>query len=203
MTSAEAMTMMEGQGTGMATPEHSSPEPEWVTIDAIVATSDPVEAYGMIMVLADTALEQMAEAITTGVARFRGHHDPLEGMRIRNPHAYVDVLEDGRRQVRLSGDVLRSEWERLGPVWGMSFATTDPLPEHSWIAPLIEALSVSADAGWFNDSAIAESSASFQRALDGAQIEAGTVGGVAAGRLFQFSAIPGPRIVIETSLALH
>lgn len=161
----------------------------WVAIEAVVATSHRVEKYGGVQ-LAESALQQIADALNTGAVPLLGQHDWTQPIRSRDLEASIITLPDGEKAVRMVGLVHQGDWESAGQFGGMSFTTFETLGvaqgPHS---AATEAVSVAADAGWFADADIA-AACEIICPLAPAQ----------GSRLLQFSAADIARISLEVGL---
>lgn len=157
----------------------------WIPFEAIVATSHRVQKYGGVA-LSDQALQQIVDALNAGALPMIGHHDWTRPIRTKGVEAELVELNDGERAVRMTGLVDERDWDSLGPIGGMSFTTTEKIGRAAGLHPEREPLSLSADAGWFDDETIAEASSIMSEVapVDGA-------------RLLQFSAIEVARVVLE------
>lgn len=129
----------------------------YVEVDAIIATDDPVTAYGGIR-LARPALETLAEALKNGNLRSGWHHDP------RIP-ADITVIDSGLRETPEGGVqvwatlyVEKTQWDEFqsglpeGTLGGMSITFTEPIT-HIDTASVDNAFSfqVAADAHHWTD----------------------------------------------------
>lgn len=101
----------------------------YVEVLAIVATDDPMTAYGGIRFM-PPALEQVAEALREGRLKSGFHHDP----RIKATYTIIDsgleVTPEGRTQVWAKLRMEQSEWDEFhkglpeGSPGGMSISFT-------------------------------------------------------------------------------
>lgn len=157
--------------------------------EAIVATSHRVEKYGGVA-LADSALSQMVEALNSGKLPMIGHHDWTKPIRTKDVEATLVTLDDGERAVRLTGLVDQADWAAVGAIGGMSFRTSEPIGRAVGPNPALPSLTLSADAGWFDDQTIGQSCAIISELapVDGA-------------RLLQFTAVDDARVVLEMGYA--
>lgn len=162
----------------------------WLAFEAIVATSHRVEKYGGVA-LADTALEEIAAGLNSGQLPLTGNHDWTKPIRAKDLEATLVTLDDGERGVRLTGLVEQSDWAAVGEIGGWSFSTSEPLGRAEGPNPDAPAITLSADAGWFDDQTISEV-CSIMCAL------APTNGA----RLMQFAAVDIARVIIEISYNL-
>jgi hypothetical protein len=157
----------------------------WIPFEAIVATSHRVEKYGGVA-LADAALQQIVDALNDGTLPMIGHHDLTRPIRTKDVEAALVQLDDGERAVRMTGLIDERDWDAVGQVRGMSFTTTERLGRADGLHAEKDPLSLSADAGWFDDETIAEAASIMSEVapVDGA-------------RLLQFSAIDLARVVLD------
>ncbi len=171
----------------MDTPDETSGT--WIALEAVVATTHRVEKYGGVK-LAESALQQIVDALNSGTLPMIGHHDWTKPIRTRDVEASLVELADGEKGVRLVGLVHQDDWDAAGHVGGMSFTTFDvfgmaegPHPEGT------EPVKLAADAGWFADEDIG-TACSIMSQLAPAE----------GARLLQFSAVDLARISLELGL---
>jgi hypothetical protein len=170
-------------------------EEHWVVIDAVVATTDRLDRYGGIA-LSLSALEQMKRQIETSNIPFAGHHNHALPIRHRNVVLDIRSTDRGTYALHLEAEVVKSDWESLGPVFGMSFATSGPI--EGFDAAEGVAL-IAADAEWFADEDIVEAATALAQSLaDRSGLEAS----VLPRRYYQFSVLPAAKIVIEVAWGL-
>jgi len=123
----------------------------WVALEVIVATTHRVEKYGGVQ-LAESALQQIVDALNAGTLPMIGHHDWTKPIRTRDLEASIVELTDGEKAVRLVGLVHQDDWEAAGQIGGMSFTTFDVFGiAEGPHAPGTEPVKLAADAGWFTD----------------------------------------------------
>jgi hypothetical protein len=161
----------------------------WMPFEAIVATSHRVEKYGGVA-LADTALLQMVQALNSGKLPMIGHHDWTKPIRTKDVEATLVTLDDGERAVRLTGLVDQADWAAVGEVRGMSFTTSEPIGRADGPNRASPSLTLSADAGWFDDQTIGQACAIM-----------GELAPVEGARLLQFTAVDDARVVLEMGYA--
>jgi len=161
----------------------------WVALEAIVATSHRVEKYGGVK-LAESALQQIADALNAGTLPMIGHHDWTKPVRTRDLEASIVALADGEKAVRLVGLVRQDDWDAMGQIGGMSFTTFEVIGiAEGPHAAETEPIKLAADAGWFSDDDIA-----------GACSVISQLAPTEGARLLQFSAIDMARISLELGL---
>jgi hypothetical protein len=177
--------------------DKSPPDGGWISIEGILTTNDAIKAYDGIVRLSDAALYDIVERVNSGRIPFSGHHDTTRRIRSRNVRAWVDVADHERLLARFSADVVRFDWEQLGEVRGMSYSAFAPLDGEQLAEKSDMLLSFGADASWFSDEAISLAAESIQLPSNGLNqpVVTGT-------RLFQFSIVVDPRIIVETSILL-
>lgn len=157
----------------------------WVPFEGTVATSHRVAKYGGVS-LADSALVQIVDALNQGRLPMIANHDWTRPVRTKELEAKLVILEDGERAVRLRGLAVRGDWDAAGLIGGMSFSCFEALGRAEGPHPESPPLSLSADAGWFDDEAIAAAS-SVMCVLAPAK----------GARLLQFAAIDIARVILE------
>lgn len=154
-----------------------------------MATTHRVEKYGGVQ-LAESALQQIADALNAGTLPMIGHHDWTKPVRTRDLEASIVALADGERAVRLVGLVHQDDWDAVGQIGGMSFTTFDVIGiAEGPHAAGTEPIKLAADAGWFTDEDIGDA-CSVTSQLAPTQ----------GARLLQFSAIDLARISLELGL---
>lgn len=162
----------------------------WVALESIVTTTHRVEKYGGVR-LAESALQQIVDALNAGTLPMLGHHDWTRPIRTRDLEASIVELPDGEKAVRLVGLVHQDDWDAVGQVGGMSFTTFEALGLAAGPHPPgTEAVRLAADAGWFTDDDIAAACSVISR-----------VAPAEGARLLQFSAIDLARISVELGIA--
>jgi hypothetical protein len=161
----------------------------WVALEAIVATTHRVEKYGGVQ-LAESALQQIVDALNAGTLPMIGHHDWTKPIRTRDLEASIVELTDGEKGVRLVGLVHQDDWDAAGQIGGMSFTTFDvfgtaegPHP------PGTEPVKLAADAGWFTDEDIGAACSVISQLAP-----------AEGARLLQFSAVDIARITFEIGI---
>lgn len=127
------------------------------------------------------------------------NHDSRQGIRTRNAIAGVREKAAGGFELFISFEMHPGDWEKYGHIPGMSHTVieaiqVDEVSQSSVVARF------SADAAWFDDDVIVSASRAVQSAIG--QNPAVDNPGVLSSRVYQFSAVPEARIIIETSLAL-
>jgi hypothetical protein len=157
----------------------------WVPFEAIIATSHRVEKYGGVA-LSDSALTQMVDALNTGQVPMIGKHDWTKPIRTKDVEATLVTLDDDERAVRLTGLVDQRDWAAVGQIGGMSFSTTEPIGRADGPNPDAPPLTLSADAGWFDDETIGEACSIMS-----------VLAPVNGARLLQFTAVDDARVVLE------
>jgi hypothetical protein len=167
-------------------------EDEWVTMDLVVTTTHPVESYGGIQ-LSVTALEQMVEQINTNGIPLAGHHSHLRPIRTRNGIAEVRQRTDGHHEVHVVVDVARDDWDKVGIVGGMSFATSSTIGQYGDTI----ALEINADAAHFSRSDIVEAGGKIVARLS--ETSSPIEPGVKVGEYFQFSIVHDVKIVLDVT----
>src|SRR6185437_8580852 len=157
----------------------------WAAFEVIVATSHRVEKYGGVK-LAESALQQIVDALNEGKLPLLGQHDWTKPIRTQSLEAQLVKLEDGELAVRLTGFADTDDWESAGPIGGMSFTTSELLGRAEGLHPENESLGVAADAGWWEDTVIGKACSIMS-----------AVAPVDGKRLLQFSAFDDARVVLE------
>ena len=171
---------------------------QWVAVQSVLASTDPIAAYGGIAITRD-ALEDMAKVLNAGTVPMSANHDSRQGIRTRNATAGVREKVTGGFELFMAFEMHPDDWEKYGHLPGMSHTTIEAI----WIDELAQKSIVakfSADAAWFDDDVIVSASHAVQSAIG--QNSAVENPGVLPSRVYQFSVVPDARIIIETSLAL-
>lgn len=176
---------------------HSDADPSsWIMIEAIIATSDVFETIDGPIALHPEVLHDLANALNAGTIPMLGHHDHSLPIRTRNAVAEVLPTPRGTHEVRVRTEVAREDRDRIGPVGGFSFSGSVPLSVEAGDT----VVGVSAEGTWYTDEVIRDSTELIARALNNETRDRRHV--VSSRRLFQFSALPDAKIVIETTVAL-
>jgi hypothetical protein len=156
---------------------------------ARVATTHPLPAYGGIR-LAESAIRQLADQLATGGVPMTYQHDPVRPVNCMNVAAGIEKTEDGEFAAWIEFDVDEDEWQlydqerqKAGAPGGWSFTTVDNFASRGQSPYDIE---IAADASYFDDD--------FLLAVAG-EILPGELT-VTLGRLYQFSWVPDPKILI-------
>jgi hypothetical protein len=173
----------------------------WVTVDGILTTNDVVAAYDGNVQLSDEAIYGIAEHFNGSNMPFTAHHDPLQRIPTRNVQAWVEGDPGGRLVVRFSAEVPEREWQNLGPAHQMSYAATAAIGPDIASTDAQHVIEFAADAAWFWAEDIEAAAANIQFDEDSGGGETPLIL-VVAKEFFQFSHVPEPRIIIETSLLL-
>lgn len=154
-----------------------------------MATTHPLPAYGGIR-LAESAIRQLADQLATGSARMTYQHDPVRPMNCMNVTAGVEKTEDGEFAAWIECDVDEDEWQlydeelqTAGAPGGWSFSTVDNFARRG--QPPYD-MEIAADASYFADD--------FLLTAAGESLPDGLT--ITLGRLYQFSWIPDPKILI-------
>ena len=157
-----------------------------IRVSAIVATTDPIPAYGGIR-LAPGVLKGVLARIREGRLNFTADHDGRKRLNPKLLHAEIRHTERGSLGVFVELEVEEDEWARHGRR-AVSVAVSEPVTASSQLNSS-PCLSVAADASHFDDQSLeaAVKVLSSHFAVDG-------------GRLFQFSELPPARIMIEMAL---
>ncbi len=168
-----------------------------VTVEAVLTTTHPVEAYGGIQ-LSRKVLVDLADAVRDGKMPLQWNHD------LRRPFDAI-VLETGVRE-REDGfeeawalleveEQAWAEWQaqlrELNAPGGMSFSLGTPLRTIDGIGETDLPLLISADAAHFSDEVI----------LEAAQ-KVAALGPTSASRYYQFAFEPTAKVVLEYGAAL-
>lgn len=164
-----------------------------VEIEAIVATSRPLPAYGGVQ-LADPVLEALALALRLGRIPMLVQHDVRRPMDAIVLEAEVREARDGYKEVWVHLDVDATDWETFdreriaaGAPGGFSFACSEPLTTLDRLPNAPDTmLHLAADAShWSDDDLIA------------AAQELRSVGSVRVGRRYEFASDPAAVVVLE------
>jgi hypothetical protein len=154
-----------------------------------VATTHPLPAYGGIR-LAESAIRQLADQLATDSVRMTYQHDPARPMNCMNVTAGVEKTEDGEFAAWIECDVDEDEWQlydeerqTAGAPGGWSFSTVDNFAGRG--QPPCD-MEIAADASYFDDD--------FLLAVAGESLPDELT--ITLGRLYQFSWIPDPKIII-------
>lgn len=162
-------------------------------VESIVATTDPVSAYGGFR-LRRQQLEEMARSLNSQSVPMRMFHDARKPLRVENVDASVQQRPDGEYILRVDFDLDEDDWTRFEAEWrdrggpgGMSFTLTEPFAEHRSAGDLTGiSVVVAADAHHFTDDQIL-----------GAANEFVGADAIEAQRLYQFSAIPAAIALVQ------
>lgn len=167
--------------------------PGRVEVDAVLATDQPMEAYGGIR-LSVEALHQLAQQVMQPGAEMVVNHDSTRPLNPSNVHAEVRWNERGWHEVFISFEADADAWAEfqagtsaLGVPGGMSFATCVTLATGgSGDRP---GVTISADAHHFSPADLQAAGVHLLPTLD-----------VELQELFQFSSEPLARVLVEYSL---
>lgn len=157
----------------------------WKRVAGFVATTDPLEAYGGIR-LAEEALRSMHDQFVRGEVPMNGHHDSLLPIRTRNLVASLRPTERGGLGLWLEVDVHEEDWDRSGLARGWSYSAQEQIPPEEWPTPTQPVVSVTIAAGRFANADLIAALQLINRGFP-----------VAGSRLFQFSALPPARIIVD------
>jgi hypothetical protein len=156
-----------------------------IVVEAVIATTHTVEGVYGPTALTEEALRGLADQVASGEVPFQAHHDARYRMDAEVLSVDVREMPDGELGVYASFEVDEEEWERAGPVGGMSFTTAEVVrrasPESD--QPVIHLL---ADAYHFDDEVRAQAAQTLQTTFE-----------VTESRLYQFAELPPPTVVVE------
>lgn len=173
-------------------------EPTQLEVEAIIATSHPVEKYGGVQ-LADAVLEQIASAPRAGELPMLIGHDLRRPLTSRVLDAVVRERADGFKEVWARIVVERREWEEykrdreaIGAPGGFSFSATEPLAALPFALPAESSeIMLAGDAAHWTD-----------RELVGAAEDFTTLGRVVVARRYQFAQGPEAVLVLQVALPI-
>lgn len=163
-------------------------------IRARVATTHPLPAYGGIR-LAESAIRQLADQLATGSVRTTFQHDSVRPVNCINVTAGIEKTEDGEFAAWIECDVDEDQWQlydkecqAAGTPGGWSFSTVEPFASRGQQPYDME---IAADASYFSDDLLLTAAGeSFPGELT-----------ITLGRLYQFSWIPDPKILVGIAQA--
>lgn len=157
-----------------------------IRVSAILATTDPIPAYGGIQ-LAPSVLKGILARIREGRLNLTADHDGRKRLNPKWLHAEIRQTERGSLGVFVELEVEEDEWVKYGRR-AFSVAVSEPVTTSSQLNSS-PALSVAADASHFDDQTLesAFKALSPHFAVDGR-------------RLFQFSDLPPARVILEMAL---
>lgn len=154
-----------------------------------MATTHPLPAYGGIR-LAESAIRQLADQLATGSVRVTFQHDSVRPVNCINVTAGVEKTEDGEFAAWIECDVDEDQWQlydeecqAAGSPGGWSFSTVDPFASRGQQPYDME---IAGDASYFSDDLLLAAAC---ESLPGELT-------ITLGRLYQFSWIPDPKILI-------
>jgi hypothetical protein len=183
-----AVTLAQPRYSGLAIPLLEVMMMEFRRVMAVLATTQPIEAYGGVQ-LDKRVLEDLAHAVESGSIPMLFNHDLRRRTPVANVRSGVRERSDGYWEAWAEFDVPVQDWERfeherheLGAPGGMSFRGSVPLARTSNDDPILR---ISADAHHFSDEDL----------LHTARILA-PHGSVRVDRLYSFSFVPPALVVI-------
>jgi hypothetical protein len=159
-----------------------------VEVEGIIATSHRISAYGGVY-LADSVLEEMADALRSGRLPMLAQHDLRRPMDAVVLEACVRKRSDGYKEVWARFCVDEERWATLdadriaaGAPGGFSFSCSEPLVVLEPLDPVapVRPISISADASHWSDDDILTAAESLR-----------PVGPVNVGRRYEFAQDPG------------
>lgn len=173
-------------------------EPTQVEVEAIIATSHPVEKYGGVQ-LADSVLDQIAGALRAGELPMLIGHDLRRPLTSRVLDAAVRERPDGFKEVWARIVVDRRSWEEYerdrdaaGAPGGFSFSATEPLRALPAANPAeTSEIMLAGDAAHWTDAE-----------LIGAAEDFAGLGCVAVARRYQFAQGPEAVLVLQVALPI-
>lgn len=164
-------------------------------VRARVATTHALPAYGGIR-LAENAIRQMAEQLAAGAIPMRYQHDLARPVFASNVIAGIEELEDGELAAWIEFDVdedqwalVQQEWANAGAPGGFSFSTAESFATRG--EPPYD-VQIAADASYFDDAFLVAAAAD----------SLPTDVTVELARLYQFSWIPDPKIMIDLTQSI-
>lgn len=168
---------------------------EWLAVDSILMTSEPIAAYGGIAMPSET-LESLAASLRSTGLRMHLDHDLSRPLRVRNPKVWVEERADGVHLLRMAYEIHRDDFELAGQRRGMSTTIHSPLPGRSPQAGVQDPLlALAADSAWFEYEALL--------LAEDALKNSGVPGGrMRVERAYQFSAVPDPQVFVTVIPAL-
>lgn len=165
----------------------------WRTFEAILMTSEAIEAYGGVA-FPEQTLRDVAEQFRNKPIPMHLDHNLTRPVRVRSTEVYVEVRDDGVALLKMKAEIHEDDLPHLLSRRGMSVSMGVPLPRDA-DQPRNEeaALSLSADHAWFSDELLLDAEAALLR------------NGVSRGdlnveRALQFSFVPDPQIFVTVVL---
>ena len=157
-----------------------------IRVSAILATTDPIPAYGGIQ-FSPSELEEIVAGIRDGRIPMNADHDGRKRLDAKWVNAEIRRTEHGSLGVYADFDVDEDEWEEYGRNdWSLSVVK-------EWLISIPEdsspTLLLKADAGHFDE-----------EILDSAMDALHPHFAVRGGLLYQFSEIPPARVILEMAL---
>lgn len=163
---------------------------EWQSIEAILMTTDSIEAYGGISFASET-LVAAAQKISTDGIPFHVDHNLSKPIRLRGVEAFVEKRDDGIDLLKFRAEIHEDDRHWLESRLGVSATIMAPLPRDRDLADNdAVSMRISADHAWFDDDALIDAEA--QLIAQGIPREL-----VRVERAYQFSFVPDPQIFVE------
>jgi hypothetical protein len=184
------------QSVSIEGPE-DQPGPRRVEVEAIVATSHPVSAYGGIQ-LDESVLHDIAEAIRSGSLPMLIGHDIRRPLNPTVLDAQVRQRPDGYKEVRIRFSVDADAWAQFeqelaasGAPGGFSFAFSEPIADLPPLASeLVAPVAIEADASHWSDEDLLAAAEDLR-----------AIGPVHVGRRYQFAFEPLAVVVLTLVVA--
>jgi hypothetical protein len=158
-----------------------------ITVKGFVTTTQPSSAYGGLQ-LHPQVIRTVAEALRNGHAPMNALHDQRRRLDPRILKVEVRDTDDGYQGVWVEFEVEEEEWDKQGDMRGFSPSLIQP-----YLKPLPDnenpSLRIAADAGHFGDRELEEAAAILASHFS-----------VEAGRLYQLSELPDPRVIVEMTV---
>jgi len=170
-----------------------------VEVEAIVATSHPIPAYGGVQ-LGENVLQEMAGALRSGRLPMLAQHDLRRAINAVVLDARVRHRSDGYKELRARFRVDGEQWakfeqERLaaGAPGGFSFSCSEPFAALQPLngAPPEPGVALAADASHWSDADPLAAAEELRR-----------IGGVEVGRRHEFAHDPNAVVVLELTASL-
>lgn len=167
-----------------------------VEVEAVVATSHPIPAYGGVQLGGGDILEQMADALRRGDLPLMLQHDIRRQLKASVLDAEARDRADGYKEVWVRFEVDAAQWneferERVdaGAPGGMSFACGEPVGLLQALGGDVQAnFILAADASHWDDATLFDAGEALRAA-----------GAVALQRRYEFSHIPNAVIVLQVA----
>lgn len=157
-----------------------------IIVSGFIATTDPVPAYGGVA-LSEETIKEMASSIRLGDSQMPVAHDGRRALNLCVLGAEIRRTDRGSLGVWLELEVEEEEWKRYGDLRAFSVGMIEHLVKPTGDSePFI---GIYADAAHFDEQLLAEVEAKLKSSFV-----------VGVGRLYQFSELPPPNVIIEMTM---